>query len=897
MKRILSLMLFSILSIFFIGNSAKVDAATTNSINYTANLKSGLPSDWKVYEKCNVANTTTQNSSGSLKVSHSGSTAAATYHGALLQINPNGLNNVGDFTLQMDFKVNSYENTDRWIGVMYHTQIDSSNNLTGYMMNYRVSGKSAQSTITLTDSGAIFNDSLVKERAGNPLSDNKVHKLKIECIGTKVSHYMDDILIVSYDYRNYSSGLSKIIHTSGGFALIVNRMSITINSLTITGENPSATELDTFLNVSYNPSDNFVGEVGAVINVGSKSDLQSLVNPNGIKPSTAILTIDENMNVCDENGNSLGHSVRDVYLGYLYQRIIPAVYLKTQKIAEKFVEYFYKNLNIFDMSVVSDNPQIVKYVREEIFFIRGIVDYSKKTVEKGNWQEVVETTNESMANVVILNPKDASYDAIRYIQARFKTVWIDNKSMERIDIAEQILNGAYGIIYDDFEEVYSVLKSYSDSGYLMNRMPYNIAHRGLCLTVAENSLEGYIESYKNGATHIEIDIRLTKDNKVVVMHDATINRTTNGTGDVNQMTLSEIKKYKIDSYYDHELGSTPIPNSNGYTSIPSLEEVFQEFQNKDTVLVVEIKSYEEELIRQLKVLIDKYNMSKNVVVITFSNDQIVNMKNILPNIPTATLNTGTVDTFKNTLMTLATMNCGYDGGNWISSEDVNRKLALRGYSTWYWTYQKETNIWVGLHTGTLGITNNEANKIADYALRIEFEKNPVVDSSYDNVEGNIICYNQKYNKNKTVTIAEKVEYEGYAHVIYKYTHQNEFGSYVVFSDRMPVLSKALSDEIKNLNSLLDKDITSLTESDAQLLERYNSISKKLEEDKVPGIDADLIKEKLDSYKAVSKNETDNQQNTNDIQVVGCRGSFTTSLFGILTLAGTAVIFKKRKNRF
>ena len=910
MKKILSFLLLSILTIFFISNIINVDAV--NTINYSANFSTGLPSDWKLYDKCAVNKTTSAKATNGVIITHAGTVQASSYHGALHQINPNNLNDIGDFTLEMKFKINSYEAEDRWFGVMYHTKIDSSNNLTGYMMNYRVNGKSAQSTITIGDSGATFSDHMIKEKAGNVLNDNATHTLKIICSGSKVSHYMDNSLIINYDYKYYSDGLSQLYHSNGGFALIVNRMSLTVSSLTVTGERSAAKEFDTFLNVSYNPEDDFTGEVAAVIDVNSKDELQSLIKQNGIKPTTAIITVDENMNACDENKTSLGVSLRDIYLGYLYQRIIPAVYIKSETIAEKFIEYYYKNLNILDMFVVSDNPKIVKMVRDELCYIRGIIDYSKKTISKDDWQDVVEESNVSMASVVILNPKDANYEAIRYIQARFKSVWINNKSMKKIDVTEQVTSGAYGIIYDDFEFVYSVLKSYKNNAKMMNRMPYNIAHRGLCLSIAENSLEGFIQSYNNGATHIEIDIRLTKDNQIVIMHDDSLNRTTNGEGLVNQLTLNQIKKYKIDSYYDKQLGAVAIPNSSDYKDIPSLDEVFKEFKDKDVVLVVEIKSYEEELVRQMKTLIEKYDMADNMVVITFSNDQLVNMKNILPNIPTATLNSGSVDNLDSILTTLAVKNCGYDGGNWMAINGHYDKLALRGYSSWCWTYQNESEIWNAINRGILGVTNNEANKIADYALRIKFEEDIIVYGNYSSEQATIVAYDQKYNKTATVTIADKVEYDGYAHVIYQYTHQNEFGSYVVYSDKMTVLTKTLSDEIKTLNEILEKDVKSLTSDEVIILKQYKDKADELEANNVKGIDSKAIEEKLESYELSIKEDSnqgsndnnqnqENNENTNnpnsDKQPVnfGCGGSVISSLFGILTLFSSIVILKKKRN--
>lgn len=70
---------------------------------------------------------------------------------------------------------------------------------------------------------------------------------------------------------------------------------------------------------------------------------------------------------------------------------------------------------------------------------------------------------------------------------------------------------------------------------------------------------------REGATHAEIDLRLTADGQIVIMHDATLDRTTNGSGTVSQMTLEEIRKYKI---IDNVMLA-------GQSEIPALEDMLE----------------------------------------------------------------------------------------------------------------------------------------------------------------------------------------------------------------------------------------------------------------------------------------------------------------------------------
>jgi len=76
-----------------------------------------------------------------------------------------------------------------------------------------------------------------------------------------------------------------------------------------------------------------------------------------------------------------------------------------------------------------------------------------------------------------------------------------------------------------------------------NMTPFlKIGHRGACGYEPENTLRSFKKALALGVDMIELDIWLTKDNRIVVIHDITVNRTTNGKGRVDELTLEEIKK-------------------------------------------------------------------------------------------------------------------------------------------------------------------------------------------------------------------------------------------------------------------------------------------------------------------------------------------------------------------
>ena len=84
-----------------------------------------------------------------------------------------------------------------------------------------------------------------------------------------------------------------------------------------------------------------------------------------------------------------------------------------------------------------------------------------------------------------------------------------------------------------------------DKEALQYEHPIILAHRGGSQTAPENSIIAFKKAAELGVHGFEIDIRLTKDEEIIVFHDEFIDRTTNGSGRVSDMTLSELKTYDL----------------------------------------------------------------------------------------------------------------------------------------------------------------------------------------------------------------------------------------------------------------------------------------------------------------------------------------------------------------
>jgi glycerophosphoryl diester phosphodiesterase len=86
------------------------------------------------------------------------------------------------------------------------------------------------------------------------------------------------------------------------------------------------------------------------------------------------------------------------------------------------------------------------------------------------------------------------------------------------------------------------------------------AHRGAMSTHPENTIPALVEAVRLGAHMIEFDIQFTKDGALVLMHDSTVNRTTNnGLGKVSDLTLAQIKSLDAGSKFGAQFAGTRIP--------------------------------------------------------------------------------------------------------------------------------------------------------------------------------------------------------------------------------------------------------------------------------------------------------------------------------------------------
>ena len=114
-------------------------------------------------------------------------------------------------------------------------------------------------------------------------------------------------------------------------------------------------------------------------------------------------------------------------------------------------------------------------------------------------------------------------------------------------------------------------------------------HRGSKGDYPENSMLAFKKAIESGVTGMEFDIHMAKDGELVVIHDATLDRTTNGVGFIKDFTIDDIKKFSIGEKYT-EFGNYDVSWNDEL--VPALDEVLELCKNHDLEVNIELKTYE-----------------------------------------------------------------------------------------------------------------------------------------------------------------------------------------------------------------------------------------------------------------------------------------------------------------
>jgi glycerophosphoryl diester phosphodiesterase len=148
----------------------------------------------------------------------------------------------------------------------------------------------------------------------------------------------------------------------------------------------------------------------------------------------------------------------------------------------------------------------------------------------------------------------------------------------------------------------------------------------------ENTLTAFARAVAIGADVLEMDIRATADGAIVVIHDATVDRTTDGGGRVDSLMLGELRKLDAGHSWSNDGGRTHPFRGKGIR-VPTLEEVFRQFP--DQRMNIEMKRVEPVLAQPLCMLIRRTGMTQRVLIASMDVDTIEAFRRACPEVATS----------------------------------------------------------------------------------------------------------------------------------------------------------------------------------------------------------------------------------------------------------------------
>lgn len=409
--------------------------------------------------------------------------------------------------------------------------------------------------------------------------------------------------------------------------------------------------------------------------------------------------------------NASGESIQTLK-SYLDQehKVIPVLEVKNIETLEA-LKALSKSYDLSDLTLLSNNPEILRESHRLLPLTRTVLDLHAVTNLQNtpkDLDQIAQSANHAFARIVIIPNQFLSKSNVRFLQRLLITVWANPSIDSEYEAGVVLATGVNGIITSQSELFAKILKQFPQNTLL--RRPFVIGHRGVPSLEDENTVQSAKHALNLGADIVENDIYITKDNHLIVMHDETVDRTTNGKGKIEEMTLAQVKQ---------------LSTKTKSRQVPTLEEYFASMKPiNHRVLMVELKSANPKIVPELKNEVEKYHFEDHLVTTSFHRDQILRMKTYLPGISTGAL-VGKLPNSNNLLSNVSQVmleaqkyNSTYNPAYQANLIPIMEATKHRGITFWPWALDDQTfkKLYVA---GTHGITTNSAQLYSKYIVDIK----------------------------------------------------------------------------------------------------------------------------------------------------------------------------------
>lgn len=599
---------------------------------------------------------------------------------------------MSDYRIDVVFTFTEPNNASRWGSVMYRAGPASAAipHEPYYQFAIRQTATAANGTEFALRRNNGWNVQGTKAFSEN-IDPARTYTATVVVHGNRVRQYLDNVL--THD-MTMDEAMAK-----GGIGLQTTGLVMRVDSVKVTEQLKALPE---------------IGQLVAVQESGTRAAMApTLVQAMAARTdvpasgaSNALYAIDATLNLRAPNGESLGTLAQ--YLQQAGRVTIPVLRIADSATVAALAAV-QQELDLGDVTLLSDDVALLASARSALPAVRTAVDFSALGILGNATQDilqVVSATNRAKAKIAVLPPAMTNRATVAHLQRLLITAWARSDATTAADAAAVLTTGVNGVLSADTRVFAQVLRQLP-AGTLL-RKPLITGHRGMPGTEDENTLEGARAAAAAGADAIENDIYKTSDGHLVVMHDATVDRTTTGTGSIESMTLAQVKALRT--------------KGKGY-EIPTLREFFQAFKGQDVGHFVEIKSGHADIVPLLKQELDAMGVREQVVVISFDGSQLTRMGATLPEITTGFLTSpgGGSDPLadlRNVLSATQQYSSTYNPAYNNLTAAAMEAGKHRGITFWPWTLRDQNEFYRFYSYGTHGLTTDDAWWAQDFPVEI-----------------------------------------------------------------------------------------------------------------------------------------------------------------------------------
>ena len=615
---------------------------------------------------------------------------------------------IGDYIFEADMEYISAVEDSRWVSMMYRIQ---NNNYPYYQFAMRRGATAMNGLEFAIRNPANQWEVPVTNFYHEPLAFGESYRIKIIASDNRVRYFINDEIVIDTDLASQWS-VGDIGFQANGSTVKFDNVRVTFDPEPLPPlMNPEpflAAEPETGIVLA--PTIISQAYAAAAIDQLAEQGISSQLLPvrlseqgtlyvHGSSPSTAISTLEEALD-----------AVKNKLIPVLLIEDLQTAQAAGALLAEKQVD---------DVHIVSSNPEVIQAVKSVHRKVRGAVATQEKRLNKHELAQLAKDVHKYEATVAVIPQEALTRENVHYLHARAIQVWGISESGESA-VHDIIHTGVDGVITVSPEDAVTALAQYPENTVM--RKPVVVAHRGLSSLYPENTMLAYRKAYEYGADVIETDVQLTKDGEIVIMHDYTVDRTTNGTGNVKDFTLEQIRQLDAGVKFGAEFTGEKVP---------TFREFLQEFKGKDVVLLIETKvtGLEEQMMR----MIEEEQMTDQVLVQSFDLSSVQASRALNPEIGTGYLYSSAAPAAVKERLNQAykmmhfgvMMNVRLNASYPSLTPEFIQYMHQRGMPFFNWTFRSEPDLAVFLQSGGSGVITDFPQWFTDAPIGLEWHPKPL----------------------------------------------------------------------------------------------------------------------------------------------------------------------------